>query len=535
MKQIQIKNFRSFDSTGYIDIKPITILIGKNSAGKSSFLRMFPLLKQSYEVKTKSPILLYSNNYVDFGEYHDIKPSFSTAKDNFELGFKLNSNDVLNSRHSQRRYIKYNKERELIDDIGFEVEYRITFNEDKKNLLHMSNIAIGFLSNNVNISLDHDKQNILSITINDETIFNETDNIKFSESGEFHIDLFKQRPHKVVLLNGEVHSVIKNENISSIIYDLILKFITNYVRIGTHDSTKMDIVSTIYLDDDKSMLNILKEISYPQTWTKKISHWSVNTAEFKKLRNYLILHNLFDAFLGSMENYLKQTFLNIKYIAPLRATAERYYRIQHLAVEEVDPNGKNLPMFLDSLGDTLMRKYQKWTMENFNFRVDISKTSGHYSIKITIDGENEMNLSDMGFGYSQILPILTQIWYSSQVDGRRPKTRTLSKMPQIIAIEQPELHLHPDFQAKLADSIARIIQYTHKIDIDLRLIIETHSDIIVNRLGDCIINKLLIPDDVNIVIFNKENMLPTVIQTSTYDKFGNLTNWPIGFFQPSFI
>ncbi|WP_404801418.1 AAA family ATPase, partial [Aeromonas media] len=39
MKSIRIKNLRCFEDTGYIDIKPINLLVGLNSTGKSSFAR----------------------------------------------------------------------------------------------------------------------------------------------------------------------------------------------------------------------------------------------------------------------------------------------------------------------------------------------------------------------------------------------------------------------------------------------------------------------------------------------------------------
>jgi AAA15 family ATPase/GTPase len=85
--KLRIKNFRSLADTKDIDIKPITILIGKNSSGKSSFLRTFPMLKQSTEERTKSPILLYGN-YVDFGSYKDIKPHFATGE-NDQYGIRV--------------------------------------------------------------------------------------------------------------------------------------------------------------------------------------------------------------------------------------------------------------------------------------------------------------------------------------------------------------------------------------------------------------------------------------------------------------
>lgn len=63
---VRIKNLRCFGDTGFIDLRPITILVGKNSAGKSTFARLFPLLRQSAEEDKRSPILWYGR-LVDFG------------------------------------------------------------------------------------------------------------------------------------------------------------------------------------------------------------------------------------------------------------------------------------------------------------------------------------------------------------------------------------------------------------------------------------------------------------------------------------
>lgn len=50
MNNIRLINFRNIADSGEIELKPLTILVGKNGSGKSSFLRLFPLLQQSMEV-----------------------------------------------------------------------------------------------------------------------------------------------------------------------------------------------------------------------------------------------------------------------------------------------------------------------------------------------------------------------------------------------------------------------------------------------------------------------------------------------------
>jgi len=69
MRSFGVRNLRSFgEESPAIPIKPINILVGKNSCGKSTFLRTFPLLRQSIQVDTKTPILWFGS-LVDFGDF----------------------------------------------------------------------------------------------------------------------------------------------------------------------------------------------------------------------------------------------------------------------------------------------------------------------------------------------------------------------------------------------------------------------------------------------------------------------------------
>ena len=65
MDAVRLRNFRGLADSGMIILKPITLLVGANISGKSSFLRMFPLFKQSVSAKTSGPLLWYGNE-VDF-------------------------------------------------------------------------------------------------------------------------------------------------------------------------------------------------------------------------------------------------------------------------------------------------------------------------------------------------------------------------------------------------------------------------------------------------------------------------------------
>src|SRR5437899_3142974 len=70
LNDIRIQNLRSLVDTGSISLKPLTLLVGANSSGKSTFLRFFPLLRQSVETPTDAP-LLWFGRYVDFGSLEE--------------------------------------------------------------------------------------------------------------------------------------------------------------------------------------------------------------------------------------------------------------------------------------------------------------------------------------------------------------------------------------------------------------------------------------------------------------------------------
>lgn len=68
MDSIRIKNLRSIVDSGEIHLSNINILLGRNSSGKSSFLRLFPLLKETSRHELRAPILWFDENY-DFGDF----------------------------------------------------------------------------------------------------------------------------------------------------------------------------------------------------------------------------------------------------------------------------------------------------------------------------------------------------------------------------------------------------------------------------------------------------------------------------------
>jgi hypothetical protein len=68
---VRWQDFRAFEDTGWVTLKPLTLLLGVNSAGKSSFIAPLLLLKQSLESRTGTNALLTKGDFIDVGVYED--------------------------------------------------------------------------------------------------------------------------------------------------------------------------------------------------------------------------------------------------------------------------------------------------------------------------------------------------------------------------------------------------------------------------------------------------------------------------------
>ena len=117
------------------------------------------------------------------------------------------------------------------------------------------------------------------------------------------------------------------------------------------------------------------------------------------------------------------------------------------------------------------------------------------------------NLIDVGYGVSQVLPIVVDILTSEEAHN--------------YLLQQPEVHLHPRGQAELASFLAAIVKNT-----DNWLTIETHSDYIIDRLrADIRDKKHILPDQVS-VLFLERIGIETNIHQMFIDEDGNLQNAP---------
>ncbi|MFM5614644.1 AAA family ATPase [Aeromonas veronii] len=521
---IRLINLRSFEDSKFISLKPITILVGKNSSGKSTFLRTFPLLRQSVESKTKGPILWYGS-YVDFGAFSEAKSTL-TNQDTISFAFSLNlPPHILNQnsplRNSLRRVKLSNK------DISANVKISVSNN---KGATVFDSVEIEIEKRKISIKYNTADRCTVKITSHD--------NVEIIESSLFYspsnlIPPLLQKVKEQFFIMDE-NNQPEAKTITRITrlepYEWLkptaYTALKDYFYRTTRSETILSGIQKLVITNDNAFFNNLIHNIYRDNQYFLNKHTMFNHEVNATLMDYVIALNA-NNIIETINRILINSFKNTKYIAPLRSTAERYYRYQDLQVDEIDHTGSNLAMLLNSLTETERESFSTWTMEHFDFSVKAEESGLHYAIKIKAKGSRlEYNINDMGFGYSQILPIITSIWLETNKKNIRSITKELT-----FAIEQPELHLHPEFQAKLAKLFVTTINVAKDNNIQLRFIFETHSKTMIDAIGECVELKKITQDDVNVVIFDKASIEDkTDVKVSYFDEDGFLVNWPIGFF-----
>ncbi len=503
MNSIQIKNLRSLQDTGEIEMKKVNVLVGGNSSGKSTFLRIFPLFKQSFSKRINGPILWCGDDddYVDFGSFeealnYNVKDKNSTMQFLFNFTSKFRINSLINGT-----ILRKNLSGNVTVNFAISHNQKTTYDYISKLTLLYKNYLLEIIISDKNI--------IKSITLNHACIelITPPDNMYDYSRNEGIFDISLSAISQTA--NNKIFKLLDLETAETERYYNLIPIISDALENGKNSRIRMT-------------KKIYEKIDYLKTHDLKV---------LSELEKWIYLFYV-PKFFSLISDYLINYFKNVYYIAPVRATAERYYKLRNLAVDEVDCRGKNLPIFLNSLREKSFQSFQQWTLDNLGFKVDTSVSEGHVSIKIQKEGQTKaVNLSDTGFGYSQILPIVTQLWYIAVgIKEKRtiqPKFESYN-IPKTIVIEQPELHLHPALQAKLIDIIVKVA--TEK---NINFIIETHSETMINRIGALIDNKKIESDDVGIIIFNKNfGDDESQISKSSFDQDGYLKDWPIGFFEP---
>jgi predicted ATPase len=203
----------------------------------------------------------------------------------------------------------------------------------------------------------------------------------------------------------------------------------------------------------------------------------------------------------------------VHYLGPLRSYPQRVYEWGGEKPLDTGWDGEQaIPALLASKTVTQVAEWLKQMGLIHSFRVQPvgeSRTIYQCHVKITPTA-TEVLLPDVGFGVSQILPVLANC-------AMLPGGSTL-------LLEQPEIHLHPFAQAALADALIDAIKNRN-----IQIIVESHSEHLLRRIQRRIARRVLEAEDTALYFCQLENGT-SAIEELDVDSYGNIRNWPKDFF-----
>ncbi|MGA2679316.1 MAG: DUF3696 domain-containing protein [Sedimentisphaerales bacterium] len=427
IKELQVKNFKSWQDTGRLRLAPLTGLFGTNSSGKTSILQLLLMMKQTVESTDRRRVLYTgdSNSIVDLGTFHDLIYAHDI---NLPLEVLISWNlpktrEVKDPEHEDQNLFE-------IKDLQFNVEIK---EEDgsptvKKFSYFFDNNKFG-----MQIKSKKDEYDLIS----------ETEYILKKQVGK---SWPLPAPIKFYGFPDEVSGRYTNVGfLSDIVFEL------------------------------EGLLGRTAYLGPLREYPKRIYTWAGDAPSDVGRRGELAVA----AMLAAKDKD--------KYIPPGRKK-RRIWQLEEMIAH-----------WLQEMGII-----HSFTLKRIESRKD-------YEVKVKkTEHSPEVLITDVGFGASQVLPVLVMCYYVPE--------------GSVLLLEQPELHLHPLAQCWLADVFIDAIK-NRKVQI----IVESHSEHFVRRLQRRIAEKAIDVGQTALYFCKMENSR-SVIEKLDVDMLGDIKNWPEDFF-----
>ena len=558
LREYQLTNFKAFGETVTIPIRPLTLIFGANSSGKSSIFQSLLLLKQTLE-ESKNPetALLPKGSLVDLGRYRDFVHRHETER-NFEFGARFAL------ERSPHQFLQ-----EILDRLNAQnARFSIRFSYDKGG----STVATERMA----IALGDEKHPAISYFPRRHaeetfTIFDLNSGVKlWREWFEFTKNFLLEN-----LTQGTVEHVVYNKKIYEKPFEDFLKVLKDYQFEDAFNHLKESLLFLTFeyknflpyrpklLKTKKGLTNFadflvslangvdelpddLKALDWPPTETplqffekspfraalffKELESETKRKIEIgQESPGPLTLSPVTEFATQHLCSNFQNCLENMMYLGPFRSQPERHYTFSGDRADYVGKTGEHLasilfkkPELVQQINDDLKKIGIQYRLEPDELQYKDGSPSNVFSLRLVhTDTDIDASIRDVGFGISQVLPVVMQ--------SRLSEKKTL-------LIEQPEIHLHPAHQAELGDLFIRAAK-----EQDNTLLLETHSEHLILRIlrrirettekGEPSDNVPPIrPEDVAVLYVQPSEKGAQVIEIPVTEDGDFAEKWPRGFF-----
>lgn len=217
---------------------------------------------------------------------------------------------------------------------------------------------------------------------------------------------------------------------------------------------------------------------------------------------------------------IESSLFNTIHLPGLRGNPERIYRLTS--------TGEKYPGRFENYTASVIHNWQVTKDECFNYLVDalmknrvtnriFTRKIGDIGIEVQVghlmqdevDQTDMVNIADIGLGVSQILPVIVAL--------------IAAKPGQLVYLEQPELHLHPNAQVALAQVLADAAKR------GVRVVAETHSSLLLLGIQTLVAEGNLAPELVKLHWFSRNKEGITEVDSVDLDEAGRYGEWAVDF------
>ena len=531
LSRIEIENFKGIGSTQVIDLKPITLLFGPNSAGKSTILQSLHYLREILERRNADPDQTIAGGLIDLGGFatlvhgHDLHRAINLnvridlTDDQSSERLPLNSGGSLYDLDFSNLGIRYLagentelKEYAVVQEIGLGLEVRwsdlIQAPYVAKAVVEMDGEAVAELHSppqqgRANLTAFNFSHPLLQAATGPDDLLDLAGDAPDIEGADSGVDLLGD-PFSTPLGN-EIWE-LSRETSADASENETFPF---RIAVETVLGALPDLDRPLGLDLVEIDQNLIRQRYESGEAILRVSEERERAAadeyEMERRRRAGLSALLDELVLGPIR-IVRDYLSEMTYVGPLREIPSRKYRprlspdesrwAQGLAAWDLlytDPSGKLLGDVNAWLGGEERLK-TGYRLEKFQFKEvpvpgrfhqlferglsedDLGEMQELYD---TLSGRSEIALrdfekgiivapSDVGVGISQMIPVIVGCLRDQQ---------------GILAIEQPELHIHPAIQVRLGDLFIQAVQTPESIvGAGKTLLVETHSEHIMLRL-----------------------------------------------------
>ena len=461
LKSVKIKNFKSIKNSQELPLAPLTLIFGPNSSGKSSIIQSILLMKQTISAGVlNEPLRLRGlRGMKDFGTMKEV--SFYRREEDIELKFTTEKT----KKKSKSKKKESTPEESTVSTIRF---------------------VFGFKGTN-----------------------------RDPLSPEYYV---KELQYEEQTGKRFWSALLTSKNHMNDTYTLNVHHIKNLSVPLPKSAQKLDGAN---MEVEAKFNGIVPKIMPIHLEEKKNQHEQV-------LLMYLVSYEI--------QTKLSEIFQNTHYLGPVREYPSREQKLDQ-SVDELDHNGSNIHNILlleqrrdkkvfdvnfdtDSRGNVIENGFNqvlgRWADKLALYNIKAEGKDTYVSIQLQLSAHNTqpVNLTDVGFGTSQVLPILVQSIRMNPGD--------------LLICEQPEIHLHPNLEMVLGDFFLAMARTGR------RFIIETHSKPLLDRIIRRIVEdqSATLKDLVKIYFCQKEsseNKGSSITEIYIDPRYG-INEWPKDFF-----